>query len=409
MSEKKQFSRHLLKSVLIAFCLTAVYLMIAPALIKGMYAELFHFFVAIGLFCISIVFYFVYTFFKSIHKLRWLFGGLALFAAVIAVANANLDIMLLNGINNSKLPEKYLAYQDLNQPLLAFKNKEMLLLIDGNTDLQHYLTKKNQLIVVQDTYEPRAAESVKYKEYSKFDSLGNFITKYKTAITDEILFEGYLINRDKNYYRTWPLDGDTTKIKFEVYNIDFSFSENKQADFLAKIEQSATMFFSKECWITDSPSKLFLKTIFMENDKWMAFYSDRTIQRTIQSRGKVYNDLFRYYSREDYKLVPYYNKNIQYQYFQKISLNRSNSGSENWDGILFANIIVNKDTLKIKETMTLGREWEARHSKYWGKNQEGYAANREGTFSPYFFYSNPKIPYQLFSNHLGRLYIIKSK
>lgn len=409
MSEKNQFSKHFLKSILIAFCLTAVYVLIAPALIKGMYAELFHFFVAIGLFIASVVFYFIFIFFKSRQKLKVLFGVLALFGAVISLANSDIDIMLLKAINSPKIPEKYLEYQDLDQGVLPFKNKEMKLVIDGTTDLEHYLTKKNHLIVVQDIYERVGGESIKYKEYSKFDSLGNLVAAYKTPISDEILFEGYLIHRDKNYYRTWPLDGDTTKIKFELYNVDFSFNESKQTDFLAKIEQSSTMFFSKECWITESPSRLFLKTIFMENNKWMAFYSDRAIQRTIQSRGKVYNDLFRYYSREDYKLVPYYNKNIHYQYFQKISLKRSDSGLENWEGFLYSQVIVDKDTLKIKEAKTLGRDWEAKHSKNWGKVPEGYAANIDGIYSPYFFYSNPKIQYQLFSNRLGNLYMIINK
>ncbi len=409
MSEKKQFSKHLLKSNLIAFGITAIYLMIAPALIKGMYAELFHFFVAIGLFLGSVIFYFIFMFFKSIQKLKWLFGGMAFFGALVGLGNSDLDMVFLNMINSSKLPEKYREYQDLDQGVLLFKNKEMKVVIDGTTELEHYLTNKNHLIVVQDIYEILGSESVKHREYSKFDSLGNFVARYKTAISEEILFEGYLINRDKNYYRTWPLDGDTTKIQFELYNADFSFDESKQADFIAKIEQSSTMFFSKECWTTDRPSKRFLKTIYKENGKWMALYSDTNIQRTIQSRGKVHNDLFRYYSTDEYKLVPYYNKNIQYQYFQKISLKRSDSGSENWDGFLYTQVIVGRDTLKIKEATTLGREWEAKHSKYWGKNQEGYAANADGTYSPYFFYSNPKIQYQLFSNRLGKLYMIKNR
>ncbi len=409
MNEKNQFSKHLLKSILIAFCLTAVYLIIAPALIKGMYAELFHFFVAIGLFIGSIVFYFIFIFFKSRQKLKVLFGGIALFGALISLANSDMDIMLLNAINSHKLPVKYLEYQDLDQGELLFKNKEMKLVIDGTTDLQHYLTDTNHLIVVQDIYERVGSESIKHKLYSKFDRLGNFVASYKTANSDEILFEGYLIHRDKNYYRTWPLDGDTTKIQIEVYNADFGFNESQQGEFIAKLEQSSTMFFSKDCWTTDGPSKLFLKTIFRENDKWMAFYSDAKIQRTIQSRGKVYNDLFRYYSREDYQLVPYYNKNIHYQYFQKISLKRSDSGSENWDGFLYSQVIVDSDTLKIKEAMTLGREWEAKHAKYWGKNQDGYEANKDGAYAPYFFYSNPKIHYQLFSNRLDKLFIIKNQ
>lgn len=409
MSKKKQILKHLGKSIVIAFSLTAVYAIIAPVLITGMYAELFHFFVAVSLFIGSIIFYFIFIFFRSRQKLRWLFSGIAVFGAVIAIANSDLDIFLLNVINSSRLPKQYSEYQDLKQPVLQFKNKEMKLVIDGSTDLEHYLTTKIHLIVVEVKHERTGTEPIPQKEYSKFDSLGNFMAKYRPANPNEILFEGYLINADENYYRTWPLDGDTSKIKIETQNADFSFDANKQAHFIANFEERATFLFSKQCWTADQPSKKFIKTIFRENDKWIAFYNDTKANRTIKSRGTVYNDLFRYYSTEDYKLVPCDNENIRYQYFQKIKLKRSDSGTENWDGYLYTNVIVDKDTLKIKEALKLGKEWEINQSKIKEKVVEDPSRKSHGEYSRYFFYSNPKLQYQLITNHLGKLYIIKNK
>lgn len=409
MSRKNQISKHLGKSVLIAFSLASVYAIIAPVLIKGMYAELFHFSVAVGLFLGSIIFYFIFIFFRSIQKLPWLFGGIAVYISIVVIANTDVDIYFRNLFNNSHLPQQYSKYQDLKQPVLQFKNKEMKLVIDGSTDLEHYLTTKNHLVVVEVKHERTGTEAIQQKEYSKFDSLGNFMAKYKSTNSSEILFEGYLINVDKNYYRTWPLDGDTSKIKIETQNADFSFDANKQADFIANFEERATFLFSKQCWTADQPSKKFIKTIFRENDKWIAFYNDTKANRTIKSRGTVYNDLFRYYSTEDYKLVTCDNENIQYQYFQEIKLKRSDSGTENWDGYLYTNVIVNKDTLKIKEALKLGVEWEINQSKIKEKVVGGLSKKSQGEYSRYFFYSKPKLQYQLFTNHLGKLYIIKNK
>ncbi|WP_316751106.1 hypothetical protein [Pedobacter gandavensis] len=362
-----------------------------------MYAELFHFFVAIGLFIGSFIFYFIFVYFKSIQKLRWLFGSLAVYGAVIAIGNSDLDVFFVNLVSSSRLPKEYNEYQDLKQPVVPFENKEMKLVIDGNTDLEHYLTTKNQLIVAEVKDVKPGTEAIRQKEYSKFDSLGNFMAKYKPANPYEILFEGYLINVDENYYRTWPLDGDTSKRKIETQNADFSFDANKQADFIASFEGKATFLFSKQCWTTGRTSKKYTKTVFRENDKWKAFYNDTKVGRTVESLGNVRNDLFRYYSREDYKLVPNDIESIQYQYFQRIKLKRSDSGSENWDGYLFTNVIDGRDTLKIKEALIMGKDWEIKQ------------AQLKGEFSRYFFYSNPNLRYQLFTNDPAKLYFIKNK
>lgn len=87
IKDEKTFLEHLLIAVLIAFCLSIFCAAISFSLIKGMYAELFNLFLTIGVFFGSIIFYFLYVFFRSIQKLPWLFGGIVVFVTVIAIAN----------------------------------------------------------------------------------------------------------------------------------------------------------------------------------------------------------------------------------------------------------------------------------------------------------------------------------
>ncbi|SHL25580.1 hypothetical protein [Flavobacterium chilense] len=68
MENKKSALEHILKAILIALCISLLYAMVAFNLITGMYAELFNFFVTIGLFIGIIIFYFIVLFFKSIKR-----------------------------------------------------------------------------------------------------------------------------------------------------------------------------------------------------------------------------------------------------------------------------------------------------------------------------------------------------
>lgn len=398
MKNGKSFLEHLLIAILIAIGIALSGAVFVLAALKDLYAEYAALFVFGSLFFGSIIFYFLYIYFRSIQKLTWLFGGIVVFCSVLAIANSDIDIYLINQFNNSRLPKEYNQYQDIKQSKLQFKNKEMELLIEDCTNLKQYLTPQNNLIVgpvsckIKDTIEGNK------KTYYKFDSKGDFITKYNPSSNEEILFEGYLINVNEKYYKSWAFDGDTLKRKIETHNENFSLDTIKQNAFIVDIWKNATFLFSNHCTIRGGTTKIFQKITFLKDDKWKTFYYDAKTYRSIVNRGIAGNDLFRHYSAEKYEWVPNYNKNIQYQYFQKIKLERLDYGTKRWDGYLYTKVIVGKDTLKIKEALSTDN----------GK-VVGDLSGESQKWSNYLYYSNAKLQYQLFTNHLGKLYIIKNK
>jgi len=323
MKNEKSFLEHLLIAILIAIGIALSGAVFVLAAFKDLYAEYAALFVFGSLFFGSIIFYFLYIYIRFIQKLTWLFGGIVVFGSVLAIANSDIDIYLINQFNNSRLPKEYNQYQDIRQSVLRFKNKEMRSLFDGCDDpLKQYMTVKNNLIVEASDCILANSERILGKIYYKFDSLGNIIAKYKPSESEEIFFEGYLINVDENYYRSWPLDGDTLKRKIEICNENFNLDTIKQSDFVKKKSEKADFLFSTDCYIKINKSyKKFRKVIFWENNRWNAFYDGRKTYQILESKGTVGSRLLTNDSTGR-NVGENYIENIQYKYFQKTRLRR---------------------------------------------------------------------------------------
>lgn len=404
MNKKEPILKHIAKSILLAFILAIVYFFVGTALLKGAYAELFHFFVALGVFIASIVFYFLFIYFKSIQKLKWLFGGLVIYFAITALANSNLDLYFRNLVTSTKLPRAYIDYQDINEPVLHFKNKEMSLLMESDLPLNPYLTPQNNLILTKAKYEGGDREQRLKMEYYKLDNYGNLFAQYKPSTEDELFFEGYLINLEEGYYKTWALDGDTIKRKIEIHNEDFSFDSQKQIESIKNIENKATFFFAKNYYsLADGTYKVFEKVVFWQDNKWNILFNDTKSFREIQK--KVSKELFRYYSTDKYQWVANENPNIQYQYFQKIKLEENHL----WEGFLYTTVRIDQDTLKIKEAVRMSDKWKNDKVEINNKLVGNLSRAGQSDFLPYLYYTHPNLHYHLFTNNLGKLYLIKNK
>jgi hypothetical protein len=410
MKNEKSFLEHLLIAILIAIGVAFSGAVFVLAAFKDLYAEYVALFVFGSLFLGSIIFYFLYVYFRSIQKLPWLFGGIAVFGSVLILPNCDVDIFFINLFNSNRLPKLYNEYQDINidQPKLQFKNKEMTLLLDCDNDLEQYMTTQNNLIVGATDCKLLNEERIIGKIYYKFDSLGNIISKYKSSESEEIFFEGYLINVDENYYKTWALDGDTLRRNIETYNENFNLDTIKQTDFVENNLKKANFLFSTDCYKTTNTSpKKFRKVIFWKNNKWNAFYDDRKSYQTLESKGTVSNHLYANNSTDRNVSGTHYIENIQYKYFQKTKLGRYSSGGKYWDGFLYANIVIGNDTLKIKKDFIINSDG----------NKENIEINRKSVRDSlfkvlknvsYYYYSNPKNQYQLFTDEPYKLYIIKN-
>lgn len=409
MKKEKTFSEHLLKAIVVAIGVALFGAVFVVAAFKDLYAGYVALFVFGSLFFGTIFFYFIYIFFRSIQKLKWFFCSITVLGSIIIIATCNLDIYFKNLFNNTSLPPEYNEYQDLeSKAVLRFKNKKMRLLLDCDKDLEQYMTIQNNLIVGASDCKLLNEGRISGKIYYKFDSLGNITAKYKPSESDEIFFEGYLINVDENYYRTWALDGDTLKRKIKTYNENFNLDTIKQSDFVRKIYEKADFIFSNDCYISTNTSlKKFQKVIFWDNNKWNAFYDDRKTHQVFKSKGVVANRLVISDSTVKNVLGTHYIEDIQYKYFQKSKLRRYNSGREFWEGFLYTNIVIGNDTLKIKKFFFIDSDGSKKNIKINGK------AVRDSLFKvlknvPYYYYSNPNNKYQLFTDEPFKLYVIKN-
>jgi hypothetical protein len=208
--------KHILRALLIAIGLTVIFTLCIPFLPKGNYAELFYFFVSISLFIASFVFYFIFIFFKSIQKLKWLWGGVVVLIFTSTFSLLNFDIYFRNLFNFSKLPQEYNTYQEISktQPMLFGSHQMTLLFEDSHDPIAHFISSKNNLIVITSQIpKDRDVEEVKEDQFGggqqlfqdfisyKFDKNGDIIDKYIYKRTsenyNEELFDDYIVNITK--------------------------------------------------------------------------------------------------------------------------------------------------------------------------------------------------------------------
>lgn len=403
MNETKTKLEHLFLAVIIALVLTVIYAFIAPLFIKGNYDELVIFLGGIGLFFSYIIFYFLFTYFKSINKLKWLFIGIVAFAFLPILSTDYVDLFSINLFNRDKLPEQYKSYQDIGQSNLQFKNKTIKLLFDGDRELKYYLTNKNNLIVSILKYKNNGEEQLITIPYSKLDLQGNVIDSFLAPFDSHYtFFEGYHINEFEDHFITWALNGDTAKRKIKTQNENLSLNTEQENEFIKNIEEKATFIFNKQNYFDDKQSVKRDKIFYFTNNEWFAFYCVADFDRNVITKGISNATL----------LVPYVSS--PYQYFQKIKMERNynyNGGGhkDQWNGFLYSDIITGKDTLKIKEGLKMDDDWKTQQQKIKNEVVGDFDRENQNGFLPYMVYSNPNLNYQLFTNNLGKLYIIKDK
>lgn len=429
--------KHILRALLIAIGVTLIFTLCTPFLPKGNYAELFYFFVAIGLFVVSFIFYFLFIFFKSIQKLKWLFGGIVVLIFTSTFSLFDFDIYFKNLFNSKSLPQEYNQYLEIdsiNKPI-SFGNHEMTLLFEESHEpIAHFISSKNNLIVITSQIpKDRNAKEVKedfgartYQDIItyKFNKNGDIIDKHIYKRTrenyNEELFDDYIVNIEKEYYKTWVLDGDTLKKPFEFQNKDLKWSKEQQISLFQKIVNEANYYSIIDENYTEKKHIPKQEIIYFMDNKWYKLFTycelpDHDHDET-RGRTSYQNNIFKEYSADEMELIPKdYSSNIRYLYFQKGKLERvsgsigGGSGwtSTNWYGYLYSNIIADKDTLKIKRKQSVSDNYYTDATHIHDMEIDEYFKDKD--LNPYMFYSNKDFNFQLFTNNPNSIYIIKHK
>jgi hypothetical protein len=406
-------------SILIALIITILFVIIGSKYFTGYGVYIIIYgtpLVFIGTILLCLLFFV----FKSTGNLRWFFGIFSFFI-IIAIYNSgflDIDLIIKNKLNNSDTPQEYEIYQDMTKTVLNFGNKEMKLFLESNEQIEHYFTKQNNLIVIKTENFDKEEGVECTKELLKLDINGNVIDKFsldsKILNKQETFFEGYLINTNENYYRTWAIDGNTEKKKLEVKNENFSWELETNTNFIKNINQNANYFFHEYCY----GEKKFDKIIYLIDNKWSVFYFDEKTkidtfdENFIISKGKTENNLFKHFSNEKNKYVPNENSNIESVFFQKTraKMSYSSGGSDDvvWEGNLYSHLKVGKVELKFKEELELDEKFKLSNLKI--NNKLIGSLTRKGQpFEPYFYWENKKINFQMFTNNQKKLYLIKNK
>lgn len=145
----KQKHKKIQKALLCALGITVVYGIIIYFIPKGGLDGLGYLLFTPVVFIGGFLFYYIFDYFRSIHKLAWLFSvsGILLLFTLYNSGLWNLDIWLRNLFHSDKLPPSYSAYQDINQPPLKFGSRTITLLYESEERIDHYLTSNNDLII----------------------------------------------------------------------------------------------------------------------------------------------------------------------------------------------------------------------------------------------------------------------
>lgn len=377
-------------------------------------------------FILSWVFCYFYLLLKDASTLKYYLLGCMLIACAIIYTNGifDIDIRIQNFFHSSTLPKKYGQYLDINNTKNRFGRHEIILFKASSNPIDQFLTKNNELIIhsLSKAKNANDAEPTIHMFY-KLDKNGKQIDQYSYTQDEdkdtEILFEGYLINIGKHYFRSWPLDGDTTKNSIEIRNADLNWTADQQRQQLDDIDRKAQYFLSERIYdFEHSNSKNYSKKTYFMDDKWHIFCEnisdDGNLNLQTVSRGRTVNDLFGHWDKNEW-VTNHSPANIQSVYYQKIRRIRNrqdvNSGKyeqgDRWQGCLFSHLIVENDTLKFKDHLYLDEEWHWSQIEINGKNIGALTFEDTEQFHNYGYYSNAALNYQLFTSRRNRLYLIK--
>ena len=375
----------------------------------------------------NIILYNFFYYFKSKKKLIAFFIGVIIleFGILYFIETPSIkhyEIKLKNQFFNQfyckDLPNEFAAYKSLNKNSVFKNGVKMNLVINSINTIKYNIINQNNLIIEtgNDTL----------KKLYKLNNFGIITDQFDIIdVYNEQFLIGYLLNIEEDYYRTWGLNGDKTKKKIEIENEKLSWNQAVQKNFLVKIIKKNNFYFSAQMNsnISDvNKNRLddYHRIFYLENGNWKYFYSNLNKSNyfdfeflekisfpTLETQTmKYYSNIFYHYfkpEKDDPELVDEYidteipniNKNIQYRYFQNL-----NRDGDLIKGNLYYDLIVGKDTLKLKEYFELNVQID-KYAIIIDNNIVGYSK-----VNPFYYYTNNKLNFQLFTNDLTMLYVI---
>lgn len=367
-------------------------------------------------------------------------GGIVIvLILMVAFKSEAFQIYYANATNNTKLPGKFENYHDLkSEKTIRFGHYEMTLVFKSFEPIRHFISTQNNLIVITSKIlEDRDRKAVQEDQYGggnrtyqdfityKLNKDGDILDKYIYKRTSEnyteILFGDYIINTEREYYKTWVLDGNKTEKPFKYQNKDLQWNEAHQISLFKKIITEATYYtIEGNNYVADGDNPK-QQIIYFLNNEWCKLFLDCLLpdrKNVDDQKGETtyLSNLFGQYADNEWGNKPDWN-NFKPVYFQRVKMESithnigggTPSTSEIvWNGNLFCQLYVDNDTLKFKKPMVLGELGET-HKFFEAKGEQiaGLKSEFERYYYPYFYYSDQTLNFKLFTTNKTELYLIK--
>ncbi|MDR2235222.1 MAG: hypothetical protein LBE92_03785 [Chryseobacterium sp.] len=363
-------------------------------------------------------------------KLMLIMGGVLVLVGIGLYHIYDWDVYLMNKMNRSVLPEKYKSYGNINTAKpIVFGQHEMKLMWDESFEpIQHFINSKGEVIVMtSEIPTDRDQEEVKndasavhfYQDFHfyKLDSNGevkdHYVFKRTRENGDEKVFGDFIVNEDQKYYRTWIADGDTLAKPIIIQNENLTWDTEKQAEVFNKIFEEAEYFNNAD---HNYPGQ---KTTYYRDGKWYQLFTNAKLRERMYNRRKPqrFNNLFRHYSSLRMEMTNKSFPQIVPVYFQRtelVKLTHSIGGgsvsstARNWKGDLYCELGVDKDTLKFKVPIMFEEDFTTQ--KFYetsGEKIGNYKAELEKQYSPYYYFTDKNLNFQLFTTSDSKLYLIR--
>lgn len=213
------------------------------------------------------------------------------------------------------------------------------------------------------------------------------------------------------------INGDTIRKEVKELNQDLSWDKEKEEIAFQDIINNAAIYFHNKG-----------KVVFRQNEEWAILninqsYHNTPLRYYKNGKSDIRNDVFKYSVGHKHNKTAYFEDKVNYKYFHKEKFIRpkgkyKSDFKDRWKGTLYADVIVGKDTLKLKEAFYLAKinrkrlkvNGEELGDFYRSERASGY----DNLFDGFNYYESENIKYQLFSsswsshNKPNNIYIIKN-
>jgi hypothetical protein len=289
--------------------------------------------------------------------------------------------------------------------------------VPSRSTVEHSINKvtNNVIIQVATDLNPETRQHVFYK----LDTTGvvidqhqfkrSFLIKDQTG-EEEIVDGVYLINLEKGYYTTWPLNGDKTQRPFTPVNQDLAWSTEQVDAFYNDVVKQSTRLDDVESWHINSDGdgiRRINKVFYLnKTGKWYILYSKSLGTDYSGKSIKGFNTLFTGFTDVERGFGRYTPPaNIAIPHFQKEKYEKFCASNQvgcsmfyTWEGTGYYQVKVGDSTLNFKNKASLSR------TDFKG---EEFPA-KESLLVNFAYYTNPNLKYSMFSANEA-LYLIKEK